>query len=58
MDHTLVDVTDLGEVREGDSAVMWGDSPSTEDVAVAAETISYELVARVGARVERRYKDD
>ncbi len=58
MDHTVVDVTDLGEVREGDSAVMWGDSPSTEDVAVAAETISYELVARVGARVERRYKDD
>ena len=55
MDHTIVDVTDLDGVAEGDTAVMWGDRPATEEVARAAETISYELVARVGARVRRHY---
>jgi alanine racemase len=55
MDHVMVDVSAVGPVRTGDVAVMWGPALSTEDVAAAAETISYELVARVGARVAREY---
>ena len=55
MDHVMVDVSAVGPVRVGDVAVMWGPELPTEDVAAAAGTISYELVARVGARVVRQY---
>jgi alanine racemase len=55
MDHTMVDVTDMPGARTGDVARMWGPELGAEEVAARAETISYELVARVGARVEREY---
>jgi alanine racemase len=58
MDHLMVDVSQVGTVRSGDMALVWG-GPSlpAEDVAEAAGTISYELVARVGSRVVRTYAD-
>ncbi len=56
MDQFLVDVGD-GRVSVGDRAVLWGDPadgvPSAEDWAVAAGTIGYEIVTRVGPRVPR-----
>ncbi len=56
MDHTLVDVSAVEAVAVGDRAVLWGRDPSADEVAARADTISYELVARVGPRVERVYK--
>jgi len=60
MDQVVVDVGD-DEVRVGDRAVVWGDpatgAPSVEDWAVAAGTIGYELLTKVGPRVPRRYRD-
>jgi len=53
MDHLMVDVTDVPGVRRGSRATMWGHAPATESVADRAETIAYELVARVGSRVRR-----
>jgi alanine racemase len=54
MDHMMVDVSGIGDVALGSTAVLWGDGLPTEKVAERAGTIAYELVARVGARVARR----
>lgn len=58
MDQFVVDVGDTG-VRVGDRAVLFGDPatgvPSAEDWAAAAGTINYEIVTRIGARVERTH---
>lgn len=53
MDHTMIDVTDVPEARVGDQVVLWGDALPIDEVAALAETISYELLVRVGARVPR-----
>jgi len=58
MDHTIVDASDLDGVDLGDRAILWGHGLDAGEVATLAGTISYELVARVGARVRREYVDD
>jgi len=59
MDQIVVDVGDT-EVRVGDRAVLFGDpatgAPSATDWALAADTINYEIVTRIGPRVIRRYR--
>lgn len=59
MDQIVLDVGD-DPVRVGDRAVLFGDpatgAPSAEDWALAADTIGYEIVTRIGARVPRRYQ--
>jgi alanine racemase len=61
MDQFLVDVGD-DPVAIGDRVVLWGDpatgAPSASDWARAADTIGYEIVTRVGARVPRVFVDD
>ncbi len=56
MDLTAVDVTGLS-VSVGDEVELFGDSVRIEDVARAADTIPYELIARVHQRVIRRIKN-
>lgn len=57
MDQFVVDVGDA-PVAVGDRAVLFGDpatgAPSAADWADAAGTINYEVVARLGSRIERR----
>lgn len=53
MDHAMFDVSDAGAVDVGDEVTLWGDTPAVDDIASLAGTISYELLARVGARVRR-----
>jgi alanine racemase len=59
MDQFVVDVGDASVV-EGDRAVLFGDPatgiPSATDWAMAADTINYEIVTRIGHRVSRRYE--
>jgi len=61
MDQTLVNVTHIKEVREGDEVVLWGSQGkqgiSLEEVSLKADTIPYELVTNVGKSVYRIYKD-
>ncbi|MFC8534812.1 alanine racemase [Streptomyces sp. NPDC057249] len=56
MDQFVVDL-DGDEVAAGSEAVLFGPGdrgePSAEDWAEAAGTIGYEIVTRIGARVER-----
>ncbi len=58
MDQFVVDVGDA-RVRAGERAVLFGDpargEPSADEWADAAGTINYEIVTRIGPRVQRRY---
>jgi alanine racemase len=53
MDQTMIDVTDAAGAALGDEVVLWGGELRVEEVAARADTIAYELLARVGARVPR-----
>jgi alanine racemase len=62
MDQVVVDLgdrPDAGTVRAGDPVVVFGEGtdgePTAQDWAEAVDTISYEIVTRVGSRVPRRY---
>ncbi len=60
MDQFVIDLGELvGDVRAGADVVLFGDeatgAPTADDWAVASDTIGYEIVTRVGARVPRRY---
>lgn len=57
MDHMMVDVSAIGKVGPGTTAILWGAGLPTESVAESAGTIAYELVARIGGRVVRRCVD-
>jgi alanine racemase len=58
MDQFVLDVGDA-PVRAGDRVVLWGPGtdgePTAQQWADAADTIHYELVARIGGRFTRRY---
>lgn len=57
MDQALVDVTDIPEVRAGEPAVVIGASGgeviSAYDLAGQTNTITNEVLSRLGARLER-----
>ena len=57
MDQVMVDVTDLPDVEEGDTAVLFGDDDITADEAAGwLNTINYEVTCLVSPRVPRVYK--
>jgi alanine racemase len=50
----MVDLGDDQSIRTGDTAVLFGwDGPSAGEQAIAAGTISYELLCSVSRRVIR-----
>ncbi len=62
MDYTMLDLTDLSvkkEIHIGEEAVVFGTQGSTtysvDELALAAGTISYEILTRVSVRVPRIY---
>ncbi|HAM25352.1 MAG TPA: alanine racemase [Microbacteriaceae bacterium] len=59
MDQFVVDAGD-DQVAVGDRAILFGDPatgvPSADDWAEAADTINYEIVTRLGGRIERTYR--
>jgi alanine racemase len=55
MDLTMLDVTDDGDVREGDEAVLFGDRPTAWDVADLAGTNAWQVLTAIGPRVPRVY---
>jgi len=58
MDHTMVDLTDVPDVRPGDRVVLFGDGVGADELAGWCGTISYEMLTAVGRRVPRRYVED
>ena len=53
MDLIAIDLRGCPDARPGDPVTLWGDGLPVEEIAEAAGTIPYELLARVGPRVER-----
>lgn len=56
MDQLVVDLGDR-QANRGDVVTLFGpDGPTADDWAVAAGTIAYEVVTRLGGRIERTYR--
>jgi len=59
MDWTIIDLTDIPGSRIGDTAVIIGQDEGlailAEDLAAAADTISYEITCGISRRVPRIY---
>jgi len=55
MDMTMLDITGIEMVQEGDEVVVFGSNPRVEDIAKASETIPYEILTGVSGRVKRVY---
>ena len=57
MDLTMIDVTDIRNVQQGDEVVLLGRQGAAEisadEMAVWTNTISYEILTSIGARVPR-----
>jgi alanine racemase len=54
MDQTMIELGSDDSVKVGDTAVLFGwDGPSAGEQAIAAGTISYELLCSVSRRVKR-----
>lgn len=58
MDQTIVDVSDVGDVRIGDEVIVFSatESPTVDDLASFADTINYEVICAVSKRVPRYYQ--
>jgi alanine racemase len=64
MDMITVDVTDVGDVQPGDEVVLLGrqgdeswQQIDAREVAAAIGTIPWEIVCRLGTRIERNYDE-
>lgn len=55
MDMLTVDVTDLPATSPGAPVELWGPRLSVDTVAQHADTIGYELLTRLPARIPRRW---
>ena len=57
MDLTCVDITSVppAAIQAGDHIELIGGADSLDEVAAAAGTIGYEILTRLGPRLERRY---
>ncbi len=58
MDQTMIDVTEIPEAKVGSEVIVFGNSSNTsiDHIALANQTINYEIVCAVGERVPRVYK--
>ncbi|MEC3906188.1 alanine racemase [Tamlana sp. 2201CG12-4] len=52
MDMIMVDVTNI-DCNEGDEVIVFGQTTTAEDLALTANTISYELITSISQRVRR-----
>ena len=59
MDSFMVDVTDIKDVKLGDEVIIWDNKNITlEDLANKCDTINYEILCTIGARVPRIFIDN
>lgn len=55
MDMTMLDVTGIRDVKEGDDVLVFGQQLPVQQVAAWMDTIPYELMTAVSQRVKRIY---
>lgn len=58
MDMTMIDVTDVPGVKEGDTVEIFGKHLPVQEVAQAAGTIAYEIMTGISQRVKRVYLEE
>lgn len=57
MDLVTLDVTDVPGVTVGGEVEFLGDTILLDELAAAANTVSYEILTSLGARIPRHYED-
>ncbi|MCK4225718.1 alanine racemase [candidate division WOR-3 bacterium] len=55
MDATMIDITDIPDVKIGDEVIIMNKSISAWDIAKTVDTIPYEVISRMGKRLPRLY---
>lgn len=58
MDMTMIDVTDIEGVQEGDEVEIFGANIPVQQVAQWCKTISYEILTNINQRVKRVYVEE
>lgn len=58
MDMTMVDISEAGDVKEGDTVILFGKEIPVTQVAKWAQTIPYEILTGVSTRVKRVYFEE
>jgi alanine racemase len=58
MDMTMIDISGIPDVREGDEVVVFGNELSVNQLAHWAQTIPYEVLTGVSQRVKRIYFEE
>lgn len=53
MDTTMIDITGLEGVHEGDTVTIFGERPTAQDMARVLSTISYEVITSISQRIRR-----
>jgi alanine racemase len=58
MDMTMIDITDIEGVNEGDFVEVFGANIPVQQIAEWSETIPYEIMTSVSQRVKREYYEE
>lgn len=58
MDMTMIDVTDIPGLQEGDDVIVFGKELHVNELAKWAQTIPYEILTGVSQRVKRVYFEE
>ncbi|RYG28685.1 MAG: hypothetical protein EOO01_39365 [Chitinophagaceae bacterium] len=58
MDMTMIDITDIDGVKEGDDVIVFGSGIPVQEVAAWIQTIPYEIMTSISQRVKRVYYYD
>jgi len=58
MDMTMVDITGISDVNEGDEVIVFGNELSIQQIAEWASTIPYEIMTGISQRVKRVYFEE
>jgi alanine racemase len=58
MDMTMVDITGITGVNEGDEVIIFGSELAIQQIAEWAKTIPYEIMTGISQRVKRVYFEE
>jgi alanine racemase len=58
MDMTMIDVTDIPDVKEGDDVTIFGKDLTVQQLSQWAATIPYEIMTGISQRVKRIYFEE
>ncbi|MFM7838354.1 MAG: alanine racemase, partial [Chitinophagaceae bacterium] len=58
MDMTMIDVTDVPGVQEGDEVLLFGSELPLPELAAKAQTLPHEIISRIADRVKRIYIEE